>query len=111
MKRAAITPITARQCHDTNDWIERAVDSLSENVYITIDIDGLDPAFAPGTGTPEPGGLSYYQVLDLLAAVTKAKTVLGADVVEVRPVPGQAVTEFLAARLMYKLICYTQSSE
>ncbi len=111
MKRAAIAPITALQCHDSNDWIEQAVDSLSENVYITIDIDGLDPAFAPGTGTPEPGGLSYYQVLDLLAAVTKAKTVLGADVVEVRPVPGQAVTEFLAARLIYKLICYTQSPQ
>jgi agmatinase len=109
MKRAGITPITARECHETDDWIDRAVEGLADNVYITIDIDGFDPAYAPGTGTPEPGGLGYYQVVDLLRAVTEAKNVLGADIVEIKPVPGQTVTEFLAARLAYKLIAYTQA--
>ncbi len=108
MQRAAITPMTARECHEADDWISRTVDSLLENVYVTIDIDGLDPAYAPGTGTPEPGGLSYPQVVALLHAVSERKTILGADIVEVVPVAGQVVTEFLAARLAGKLICYTQ---
>lgn len=111
MKRASITPITARECHRSDDWIGRAVDALSEHVYVTIDIDGLDPAYAPGTGTPEPGGLTYEQVIDLLLAVCEARSVLAADVVEVQPVSGEVVTEYLAARLIYKLICYTQNEE
>lgn len=90
-------------------WIEAAVDSLGETVYVTVDIDGLDPSVAPGTGTPEPGGLTWRQVLDLLRAVCKRRTVVAADIVEVRPIPPNHVTEFLAARLAYKLIAYTQA--
>ncbi len=84
--------------------MEEAVSSLTASVYVSIDIDGFDPAFAPGTGTPEPGGLDWYQVTDLLAAVARHSRIVGADVVEVRPLPPSTVTEFLAAKLAYRLI-------
>ena len=108
MKRRKIDPITARECHMDDDWLDRALDALSDTVYITLDIDGFDPAYAPGTGAPEPGGLDWYQVTALLRLVTAEKKVVGADIVEVAPIPGQVVTEYLAARLAYKLMGYVQ---
>lgn len=108
LKRSPIDPITARDCHMDDDWVDRALDALGDTVYVTIDIDAFDPAFAPGTGTPEPGGLDWYQVTALLRLVAAEKTVVGADIVEVMPIPHQAVTEFLAARLAYKLMVYVQ---
>ncbi len=111
MKRARLSPISARQCHCSNDWLDAVLDLLTDEVYITIDIDAFDPAYAPGTGTPEPGGLDWYQVTDLLHLVAEEKTIVGADIVEVIPLPGQSVTEYLAARLVYKLICYVQAAE
>lgn len=101
-----IEPITARDCAMEEDWLDRAINALGDTVYITIDIDAFDPAYAPGTGTPEPGGLDWYQVIGLLRLVAAEKNVVGADIVEVMPLPGQVVTEFLAARLAYKLMCY-----
>lgn len=109
LKRSGINPITTRQTLSDDDWVDRALDTLGDKVYITIDIDGFDPAYAPGTGTPEPGGLDWYQVTSLLRLVAAEKTVVGADIVEVMPIPGQVVTEYLAARLAYKLICYVQA--
>jgi agmatinase len=106
LKRAGLSPIMARDCMEDDSWVDRALNALGDNVYVTIDIDGFDPAYAPGTGTPEPGGLDWYQVLSLLRLVTSEKHVVGADIVEVMPIPGQAVTEFLAARLAYKMIGY-----
>jgi agmatinase len=111
MKRAGIEPITARDCHMDDDWLDRALDALGDTVYVTIDIDAFDPACAPGTGTPEPGGLDWYQVIGLLRLLAAEKNVVGADVVEVLPLAGQVVTEFLAARLVYKLICYVSTRE
>ncbi len=109
MRKPGITAITARECIDDDDWVDRAIEGLTDTVYVTLDIDGFDPAYAPGTGTPEPGGLDWYQVTSLLRLVAAEKRIVGADVVEVIPLPGQAVTEFLAARLVYKLICYVES--
>lgn len=109
LKRRKIEPITARQCHTDDDWVDRVLNALGDTVYVTIDIDGFDPSFAPGTGTPEPGGLDWYQVTGLLRLVAAEKTIVGADITEVMPLPGQAVTEFLAARLGYKLICFAQA--
>ena len=109
LKRRKIEVVTARQCHTDDDWVDRVLNGLGEMVYVTIDIDGFDPSFAPGTGTPEPGGLDWYQITGLLRLVTAEKTVVGADITEVMPLPGQAVTEFLAVRLAYKLICYVQT--
>lgn len=109
MKQQGIVPIQGRDCAVDEDWIERALSGLTDDVYITIDIDGFDPAYAPGTGTPVPGGLDWYQATALLQLVAAEKNIVGADVVEVTPLPGQAVTEMLAARLVYKIICYVQA--
>jgi agmatinase len=106
IRRRRIPMITARNCHTDDTWMDRVLDALGDTVYVTIDVDGFDPAYAPGTGTPEPGGLDWYDVTGLLRLVAAEKRIVGADVVEVVPVPGQAVTEFLAARLAYKIIAY-----
>jgi agmatinase len=103
--RKFITPAMIRR--DAR-WIDRALRLLSDKVYVTIDIDGFDPAYAPGTGTPEPGGLDWQQVTSLLRRVCSRRQVVGADIVEVRPIPPGHQTEYLAARLAYKIIAYTQ---
>lgn len=96
--------VSARDCRGGSFWMDGVVAGLTEHVYVTIDIDGFDPAYAPGTGTPEPGGLDWHQVTDLLAAVASNRRIVAADMVEVRPLPPGHVTEFLAARLAYRLI-------
>lgn len=100
--------ITPRIVRTDPAWIGRTLDLLGEKVYLTIDIDGLDPAEAPGTGTPEPGGLQWQEVIDLLWELCQKRQVIGADIVEVRPLPPSNVTEFMAARLAYKIIAFTQ---
>jgi len=86
--------------------VKGVLKGLGENVYITIDLDGFDPSVVPAVGTPEPGGLSWEQVTGLLKEVIKAKNVVGADVVELAPIPGQHASDFLAARLVYKIISF-----
>lgn len=88
------------------DWIDRVVDSLGDPVYITIDVDGLDPAIMPATGTPEPGGLSWYEILALLRAIVTRREVVACDVVELSPLPGLVAPNFLVAKLIYKIITY-----
>ncbi len=87
-------------------WIDRVVDTLSDPVYITIDVDGLDPAIMPATGTPEPGGLAWYEILALLRATLSRKTVVACDVVELSPLPGLMAPNFLCAKLIYKILSY-----
>ena len=106
MRRCGIEPITARDCLRDADWVDQAIDRLGQDVYVTIDIDGFDPSVAPGTGTPEPGGLDWYQVTGLLRRVALERRIVAADVVEVMPIPGQVCTEYLAARLVHKLMGY-----
>jgi agmatinase len=89
-----------------SNWIDQVVGTLADKVYITIDVDGLDPAIMPATGTPEPGGLSWYELLSLLRAVISARTVVGCDVVELSPLPGVAAPNFLCAKLIYKILTY-----
>ncbi|MCK4600936.1 MAG: agmatinase [Phycisphaerae bacterium] len=100
--------ITPDEIASNRNWIGKALKLLGEKVYITIDIDGLDPSIAPGVGTPEPGGLTWQQVTALLRRVCSERQVVAADIVEVRPIPPNHITEFLAARLAYKIIAYTQ---
>jgi agmatinase len=88
------------------DWIQRVVDSLGEHVYITIDCDGLDPAIMPAVGTPEPGGLTWYEALALLRRVIGARRVVGCDIVELCPMPGHVAPNFLCAKLVYKILTY-----
>jgi len=88
------------------DWIDRVIDTLSEQVYITIDVDGFDPAIMPATGTPEPGGLSWYETLGLLRRVAEKKRIVGFDLVELSPMGGNVAPNFLCAKLIYKMITY-----
>lgn len=87
--------------------IEEIVNSLKENVYISFDLDFLDPSIMPSTGTPEPGGFLWYQALELLKAVAQNRKIVGADIVELSPIPSLPSPDFLAAKLVYKLIGYT----
>lgn len=89
-------------------WIDQAIDALPDMVYVTIDVDGFDPSVAPGTGTPEPGGLSWTAGMRLLETLFRRRTVVAADIVEVLPIPGQHVTEFMAARLGASVISLAQ---
>jgi agmatinase len=93
------------------DWIGRVVDSLGDPVYITIDCDGLDPAIMPAVGTPEPGGLSWYEALALLRRVIESRRVAGCDLVELCPLPGNVAPNFLCARLMSKILAYRFGKE
>jgi agmatinase len=92
-------------------WIDRVVDSLSDRVYLTIDVDGMDPAIMPSTGTPEPGGLSWYEMLALLRATISRRTVVACDVVELSPIPGLVAPNFLCAKLIYKVLTYRFGNE
>lgn len=91
---------------DDPAWIDHAVDALSDTVYITIDLDGLDPATMPAVGTPEPGGLSWRELMTLVRRTFERKAVVACDVVELCPIPGMAAPNFIAAKLVYKLITY-----
>ena len=93
------------------DWIERVVGSLSETVYITIDCDGFDPAIMPAVGTPEPGGLTWYEGLALLRRVIDSRRVVGCDIVELCPMPGNVAPNFLCAKLIYKILSYRFGNE
>jgi agmatinase len=95
--------------HD--DWMERVVDSLGETVYITVDVDGFDPAIMPATGTPEPGGLGWYEALALLRRVIDSRRVVGCDIVELSPMPGNIAPNFLCAKLLYKILSYRFGGE
>lgn len=85
-------------------WQERVSQQLTEAVYITIDLDVLDPAYMPSTGTPEPGGLSYREVITLLRRIIKEHRVVGLDVVELCPNPTAKASDFLAAKLIYQFL-------
>ncbi|MEM4359908.1 MAG: agmatinase [Candidatus Bilamarchaeaceae archaeon] len=96
----------AHEIYNSEDWIPNVVEKLTDNVYITIDLDVFDPSIMPSTGTPEPGGLGWYQVDHLLKAVTERRNVLGFDIVELAPVKTDRAPDFLAAKLVYKLLSY-----
>ena len=113
---AAVPALNTTIFYDWNmrrddDWIARVVDSLSETVYITIDCDGLDPAIMPAVGTPEPGGLSWYEALRLLRRVIASRRVVGCDMVELCPMPGNVAPNFLCAKLLYKILSYRFGKE
>ena len=100
----------AHEIHDSDKWIQNAVRSLSDSVYITIDLDVFDPGIMPSTGTPEPGGLGWYQVMKLLFSVSKSKRIVGFDVVELCPSSSKA-PDFLAAKLIYTLLSYIEANK
>jgi agmatinase len=87
-------------------WMDRVVETLGPRVYLTIDCDGLDPAIMPAVGTPEPGGLSWPELLTLVRAVIAQREVVACDLVELCPLPGQIAPTFLCAKLISKILAY-----
>ena len=91
---------------DDPRWMDAVVDSLSDTVYITIDVDGFDPGIMPATGTPEPGGLGWHEGLRLLRKVIERRKVVGCDLVELSPMSGNVAPNFMCAKLLYKILSY-----
>ena len=87
-------------------WMDTAIDLMTDTVYITFDLDALDPSIMPSTGTPEPGGLLWYETLEFLKKVCKEKNVVGFDLVELCPNEVDKSSDFLAAKLYYKMLSY-----
>jgi agmatinase len=102
--------VFADEIKDNNDWQEKAMNVITDNVYITLDLDAFDPSILPGTGTPEPGGMGWYTVINFLKRVFEERNVVGFDIVELAPIAGHKASEFLAAKLYYKMLSYKFST-
>ncbi len=98
--------VYAREMQDDDDWIDRIVSLLGENVYISFDVDVFDPSVMPSTGTPEPGGMTWYQVTKLLRRVFAAANVRGFDIVEFAPQENRRADAFMLVKLYYKMLSY-----
>jgi agmatinase len=101
----------ARDIVGRNDWWDDAVEGLTENVYLTIDIDGLDPSLVSATGTPEPGGLGWYETIGLIRTLARKRKVVGMDLTEYSYVEGQNASAFLCAKLIYKTLGFVFEAE
>ncbi|MCR9172053.1 MAG: agmatinase [bacterium] len=96
----------AHQMVEDEYWADKALECMTENVFITFDLDGFDPSVLPATGTPEPGGLHWYETLAFLKKVFETKNVVGFDIVELCPGENDNVSSFAAAKLYYKMLSY-----
>lgn len=96
----------AEQMQQDDSWVARSIGQMTDKVYITLDLDAFDPSILPATGTPEPGGLGWYEVINYLRLVFETKDVVGFDLVELAPIDGHRSSEFLAAKLYYKMLSY-----
>lgn len=96
----------AEDIYGNNQWMKSSVDQLTENVYITLDLDAFDPSIMPSTGTPEPGGFFWNDMIRYLKLVFKSKNVVGFDIVELAPIKNLKAPDFLAAKLYYKMLSY-----
>ena len=85
-------------------WMDEVVELLPETVYLTIDLDAFDPSLLPATGTPEPGGLSWYEVNELVRRVARERRIVGFDVVELLPLAGEHASDFIAAKLVHRVL-------
>lgn len=100
----------AKDIYNNDDWMEEAISKLRESVYITIDVDVFETSLMPSTGTPEPGGLGWYQVLRFLKKLVENRKIIAFDVVELCPNKSVKSPDFLAAKLIYKLLSYIYHS-
>ena len=101
----------AKDLTENAGWADQVLSKLSENVYLTMDLDFLDPSIMPSVGTPEPGGLLWNETLDFLKKAVESKNIVGFDCVELCPIPGLVAPDFLAAKLIYKIMGYIVSKE
>lgn len=107
IKEKQLAVFRAREIVAQADWMDRALASIqTPKVFITVDLDGIDPTLIPGVGTPEPGGLNWYSLLTFLQRIFATHQVIGYDVMELAPIADSVVSEFTAAKLVYKLIGY-----
>lgn len=106
IKKSNYPVFLAKDIYDNEKWFDKAISKLSDDVYITFDIDVFDPSIMPATGTPEPGGLGWYPVLKFLKEIFRKKNVVGFDLVELAPIKERHDCDFLAARLVHKMIGY-----
>jgi len=90
---------------------DEVLTGLTKNIYLTFDLDALDPSIMPSVGTPEPGGLLWHETINFIEEISKHVNIVGADVVELMPIPGLHAPDFLAAKLVYKIICSILRSE
>jgi agmatinase len=104
-----IKVLSPEEIEDNPDWIDEIVDGLSDDVYVSIDLDVLDPSIMPATGTPEPGGIRWRDLLKLIKRVSNDCTIRGFDVVELCPIPGMVAPDFTAAKLIYRVMGYIDS--
>lgn len=112
IKEKSIPVMWAREIAKDPNWIEKAIANIpTQKVFITIDLDGIDPALIPGVGTPEPGGLNWYALTTFLRTVFDTHQVIGCDVMELAPVVDSVVSQFTAAKLVYKLIGYQATAK
>ncbi len=96
----------AHEMVDNEFWMDNVLELLTDNVFITFDLDAFDPSILPATGTPEPGGLLWYETLEFLRMVFEEKNVVGFDIVELCPNENHPASNFLAAKLYYKMLSY-----
>jgi len=96
----------AHQIMDNDYWMEEAIKKMTDHVYITFDLDAFDSSLMPSTGTPEPGGMGWYQTLEFLRKVYSRKNVVGFDIVELLPNEANPGPDFVAAKLYYKMLTY-----
>lgn len=107
IKEKNLVVFRAREIATQPDWMERAIAGIpTQKVFLTIDLDGIDPTLIPGVGTPEPGGLNWYALTEFLRRVIETYQVIGCDVMELAPIVDSVVSQFTAAKLVYKLIGY-----
>jgi agmatinase len=96
----------AHELQEEEYWSDAAIDLMTDDVFITIDLDCFDPSIMPSTGTPEPGGLLWHETLDFLKKIFREKNVVGFDIVELCPKEDEKSSDFLAAKLYYKMLSY-----
>ncbi|HAQ72281.1 agmatinase [Salibacteraceae bacterium] len=96
----------AENMYGTSDWMDQSIALMTDDVYLTIDLDAFDPGILPATGTPEPGGIDWNTMIRYLRKVFEQKNVVGFDIVELAPIEGNKASEFLVAKLYYKLLSY-----
>jgi len=109
-----IIPENIFYAHDIcgkTEWMQKTVDRLAENVYLTIDLDGFDPSIVPATGTPLPGGLMWYETINFLELLFKSKKIVGFDIVELCPQSNYKTSDVTAAVLVYKIISFIEKYE
>ena len=105
-KSSKVVTISDHEVKQGQRWSEKVLDNLTDDVYLTLDLDVLDPAIMPAVGTPEPGGLNWHETIRFLRMISQKKRIISFDLVELTPQPGNIAPDFLAAKLMYRIMGY-----